>query len=66
MNNVFICFSRCDATARKCRRYSKEVPTLQQGKADATARKCRRYTWHFSLLLDIVPIVGSKGANRQA
>ena len=66
MNNVFICFSRCDATRGKGRRYSKEVPMLQQGSADATARKCRCFTWHFSLLLDIVPIVGSKGANRQA
>ena len=36
MNNVFICFSRCDATRGKGRRYSKEVPMLQQGSADAT------------------------------
>ena len=27
---------KADATARKCRCYSKEVPTLQQGSADAT------------------------------
>ncbi len=66
MNNVFICFSRCDATRGKGRRYSKEVPMLQQGSADATARKCRRYTWHFSFLFNIVPIIGAEGAYRQA
>ena len=55
-----------DATARKCRCYSKEVPMLQQGSADATARKFRRYTWRFSLLLNIVPIIGAEGTYRQA
>ena len=59
MNNVFICFSRCDATRGKGRCDSKERPTLQQGSADASRGV-------FSLLLNIVPIVCSKGANRQA
>ena len=33
-----------DATARNCRRYSKESPTLQRGIANATARNCQRYS----------------------